>query len=126
MKSKSPFLNRRHFMRITAAGVVGSFLSAPVLTKASSPLRVARSRLDRLAKGANVCQWFRFVRQANAERFANYVTEPEAKLMRQMGLTHVRLCLQPKVVMDQTSGAVREETAGFVDAAIERFHRAGL
>jgi aryl-phospho-beta-D-glucosidase BglC (GH1 family) len=28
--------------------------------------------------------------------------------------------------MDQSSGAIREETVGYVDGAIERFHRAGL
>ena len=58
--------------------------------------------------------------------FENYITEAEAEQMRQMGLTHVRLCLQPKVVMDQTTGAVREDHASFLKAAIERFHRAGL
>ena len=130
MNNNIPSLSRRRFIRVTGAGAAGALLNAPLLCKASSQLRgPARSRLDRLAKGANVCQWFRFVRPDKADHFANYVTEPEAKLMRQMGLTHVRLCLQPKVVMDQmdqTSGAVREETAGFVDAAIERFHRAGL
>lgn len=46
--------------------------------------------------------------------------------MRQMGLTHVRLCLQPRVVMDQSTGAVRPETAEHVETAIERFHSAGL
>ncbi|MCL5096338.1 MAG: glycoside hydrolase family 5 protein [Candidatus Omnitrophica bacterium] len=61
-----------------------------------------------------------------AEYFDNYITEDEARLMRRMGLRHVRLCLQPKVIMDQRTGAVREENARFVEAAIERFHRAGL
>jgi aryl-phospho-beta-D-glucosidase BglC (GH1 family) len=87
---------------------------------------VPRSRLERLAKGANICQWFRFVRRSEAEHFGNYISEPEAKLMRKMGLTHVRLCLQPKVIMDQNSGIVQEENGRFVTAAIERFHDAGL
>src|SRR5947209_4320078 len=119
MKIKYQLLKRREFLQFAAAGLAGGFLSAPLVCKASSSLRgPARRRLDRLAKGANVCQWFRFVRPGKPEHFANYVTEAEAKLMRQMGLTHVRLCLQPKLVMDQTSGAVREETAGFVESAI--------
>jgi len=46
--------------------------------------------------------------------------------MRQMGLTHVRLCLQPRVIMDQSTGAIRSDVASVVDAAIERFHRADL
>ena len=112
-------------MRVAGAGVVGGALAAPAFTL-SARAAVARRRLDRLAKGANVCQWFRFVRQEGPGHFENYITEAEAKMMRQMGLTHVRLCLQPKVIMDQTTGAVREENAKFVDAALERFHRAGL
>jgi endoglucanase len=127
IQPKMTSLSRRKFVRVAAGGVAGSFLSFPASRcLATSQAGVPPSRLNRLAKGANVCQWFRFVRQENAEHFGNYITESEAKLMRQMGLTHVRLCLQPKVVMDQTTGAVREENAPFVKAAIERFHRAGL
>lgn len=117
-------LNRREFVRAVAAG---SLLASFALPCWSVPVPgVPRNRLDRLAKGANVCRWFRAVRQESPEHLSNYITEPEAKLMRQMGLTHVRLCLQPKVIMDQATGAVREQNAAFVDAAIERFHRAGL
>jgi aryl-phospho-beta-D-glucosidase BglC (GH1 family) len=127
MKTEMKSLGRREFMRVAGASVAGGLLAFPALRSLAAPVTgVPRSRLDRLAKGANVCQWFRFVRREDAEHFGNYITESEAKLMRQMGLTHVRLCLQPKVVMDQTTGAVREDIAKFLDAAIERFHRAGL
>ncbi len=123
---KIKVLSRREFVRISAAGVALN-LFAPALRCSSAPVAsVPRSRLDRLAKGANICRWFRFGRQESAEHFGNYITESEAKLMRQMGLTHVRLCLQPKVIMDQKTGAVSEEHAEFVKAAIERFQRAGL
>jgi aryl-phospho-beta-D-glucosidase BglC (GH1 family) len=127
MKFEMKSLNRREFIRIAVAGTAGGSLAIPAPGFLSAtPASVPRSRLERLAKGANVCQWFRFVRKDKPEHYTNYITEPEAKLMRQMGLTHVRLCLQPKVIMDQTTGAVREENQGFVLAAIERFHRAGL
>jgi aryl-phospho-beta-D-glucosidase BglC (GH1 family) len=120
-------LSRREFVRVAAAGVAGSFLAFPgSRSLAAAQSGVPASRLHRLAKGANVCQWFRFVRREDAGHFGNYITEAEAKQMRQMGLTHVRLCLQPKVVMDQTTGAVREDHASFLKAAMERFHRAGL
>lgn len=107
--------------------MVGTLVTLPALrTWSATDTGVPARRLGRLSKGANVCQWFRFVRQEGAAHFDNYITEAEAKMMRTMGLTHVRLCLQPKVIMDQATGAVREENAKFVDAAIERFHRAGL
>jgi len=119
--------NRRHFLRAAGTGLVGTLVTLPALrTWSATDTGVPARRLGRLSKGANVCQWFRFVRQEGAAHFDNYITEAEAKMMRTMGLTHVRLCLQPKVIMDQATGAVREENAKFVDAAIERFHRAGL
>ena len=120
-------LSRREFVRVAGAGVAGSLLAWPAPRAAAAAVAgVPRGRLERLAKGANVCQWFRFVPREDAEHLGNYVTEPEAKMMRQMGLTHVRLCLQPRVIMDQTTGAVRAANAAYVEAAIERFHRAGL
>ncbi len=100
-------------------------MPAPCSASASGA-GVPRNRLDRLAKDTNVCRWFRFPPREDAEQMGDYIPESEARLMRQIGLTHVRLCLQPKVVMDQTTGAIRAENAAFVDAAIERFHRAGL
>ena len=120
-------LNRRRFLQVAGTGLAGSLLAGPTLRAAATVnSAVPASRLARLAKGANVCQWVRFVRQETAAHVDNSVTEAEAKMMRQVGLTHVRLCLQPKVVMDQTTGAVREENARFLEAAIERFHRADL
>lgn len=127
MNTKTTPLNRREFMRVTGSGLAGGLLTLTSPRAWSEPLTsVPRSRLDRLAKGANVCRWFRFIRGQSTEHFGSYIAESEAKLMRQMGLTHVRLCIAPTIVMDQRSGAIREETAGFVQAAIERFHRAGL
>ena len=127
MKTETKPLNRREFLRIAGTGVAGGLLAVPTVRGWSASVAgVPRGRLERLGKGANVCQWFRFVRRGGAEHFDNYITEIEAKMMHQMGLTHVRLCIQPKVVMDQASGAVLEETAQFVTTAIERFHRAGL
>ena len=38
-----------------------------------------------------------------------------------MGLTHVRLCLQPRAVMDASTGELRQEVAPYVDAAIDGF-----
>lgn len=120
-------VSRREFVRLAAVGVAGGLLSFPGSSGlAATESGVPASRLKRLAKGANVCQWFRFVSREDAGHFENYITEAEAGQMRQMGLTHVRLCLQPTVVMDQTTGAVREDHASFLNAAIERFHHAGL
>ena len=87
---------------------------------------VSAKRLARLSKGANVCRWFRFPKENTTDHYRNYITESEAFLMAEMGLKHVRLCVVPKFIMDVSSGEIRTEAAQFVDAAIQRFHKAGL
>ena len=127
MKAEPKSLSRRRFLRVAGTAVTVSYpLVTGLRAWSSGTTGVPRARLDRLARGANVCRWFRAGRRAGQEQLSDYITEGEAVVMRQMGLTHVRLCLQPRVVMDPSTGAIREEVATFVDAAIERFHRAGL
>jgi aryl-phospho-beta-D-glucosidase BglC (GH1 family) len=82
--------------------------------------------LERLATGANVCRWFRFPRRDSTEHFENYIPDSEAALMVELGLKHVRLCVQPRVIMDESTGSVRDERAGQLEAALRRFHKAGL
>jgi aryl-phospho-beta-D-glucosidase BglC (GH1 family) len=116
---------RRDFLGRTAlaAGALSlSSLSAPAAPLASVPA----SRLARLAKGANVAKWFRFPRTDTAAHYQNYVSETEAAMMAGMGLTHVRVCVAPKTIMDAATGAVREENGGYLEAAIRRFQKAGL
>ena len=118
-------LDRRSFLRLTAlAGA--SLATIPSLSAAELLAAVPRSRLDRLATGANVCQWFRFPRGNPAEHFTNYISADEAAFMSRLGLKHVRLCVAPRVIMESASGEIIEERGRQLDAAIERFHRAGL
>jgi endoglucanase len=117
-------MNRRDFLRLTAlagAGlaITGTASAAELLT------RVPASRLARMATGANICRWFRFP-GSNPEHFANYISEEEAVFMAHVGLKHVRLCVAPPVIMDRASGDIIEERGKQLEAAIERFHRAGL
>ncbi len=120
-----PSIDRRAFLRWTALAA-GGLAITPSLSAADPLTEVPRSRLDRLATGANVCQWFRFPRGDSAAHFTNYISDAEAAYMARLGLKHVRLCVAPRVIMDQTSGAILEERGKQLEAAIERFHRAGL
>jgi len=126
METEESRVSRREFVRMTIAGLAGACAIPAVKSALGSGIGgVPRTRLDRLAKGANVCRWFRFIRES-PEHFNNYISDTEAGLMRQMGLTHVRICVQPRVLMDRSTGAVRAETAGFLEAGIARFHKADL
>jgi len=123
MTTPSP-IARREFLRL-AGFAAGSLAVAPAFA-AEGFSAVPRSRTDRLATGANVCQWFRFPRNDSAEHFTNYISAAEADFMARVGLKHVRLCVAPRVIMNPISGDVIEERGKQLEAAIERFHRAGL
>src|SRR5436305_11710740 len=118
MMTARPSMTRRKFLHLITTGAgATALMGSGSLTWASSFKGVPPNRLKRLARGANICRWFRG-RNAKAEELADYVTESEAKRMREIGLTHVRLCLQPRAVMEASTGEVRQEVAPYVDAAI--------
>jgi hypothetical protein len=123
-------IDRRDFLRVTALAA-GSLAFTPSLSAAEPTASlpstaVPQSRLARLATGANVCRWFRSPQKSSTEHFNNYISEAEAAFMARIGLKHVRLCVAPRVIMDRTSGQVIEERGKQLEAAIKRFHRAGL
>ena len=120
-----PSIDRRAFLRWTA--LAGANLAiTPSLLSADPMTGVPRSRLDRLATGANVCRWFRAPGRRPAEHFTDYISEEEAAFMARIGLKHVRLCVAPRVIMDATSGQIIPERGHQLEAALTRFHRAGL
>jgi endoglucanase len=123
--NKLTSIDRRAFLRLTVIAGAGLAIT-PALSAADPLTSVPRSRLDRLATGANVCQWFRFPRGNPAEHFTSYISEDEAAFMARIGLKHVRLCVAPRVIMDRASGEIIEPRGQQLEAAIERFHRAGL
>jgi aryl-phospho-beta-D-glucosidase BglC (GH1 family) len=117
---------RRVFLRQSALLTGGLLAWRPWLQGAAAPTGVPAVRLQRLATGANVCRWFRFPARNTPEHFQNYIGEGEAALMARIGLKHVRLCVAPRVIMDQTTGAILEERGAQLEAAIRRFHKAQL
>jgi endoglucanase len=121
----SPTLSRREFIRHAAIATAGLTVSSGTTTAAPAN-GVPASRLARLATGANVCRWFRFPRRDSPAHFDAYIADDEAALIADLGLKHVRLCVAPNVIMDATTGDLRANRAPQLEAAIQRFHRAGL
>lgn len=122
--SKPASLSRRTFLR-SASLALGGMAITPCLVTAD-PAEVPPARLARLASGANVCRWFRSPQDARPDHFANYISDAESEFMARIGLKHVRLCVAPRIIMDRASGDILEERGKYLEAAIERFHRAGL
>ncbi|HMP83332.1 MAG TPA: cellulase family glycosylhydrolase [Verrucomicrobiota bacterium] len=127
MRNRSS-LTRRDFLQRTAvvttalAAWPSSGFGAETTTAAGVPSR----RLDKLATGTNVCLWFRGVRRVSDEHFQNYIGDDEMEFMARLGLKHVRLCVQPRVVMDQATGEILADRGAQLESAIRRFQRAGL
>ena len=121
------YATRRDFLKATTLWVGGALAAqGPSARSADGAGGVPVSRLARLATGANVCRWFRFPRAETSEHFGGYIDDAEAETMAQLGLKHVRLCVAPKVLMDATTGAIRTDRIGYVEAALGRLQKAGL
>lgn len=122
-----PFPRRKFLVHSTLAASAGVLGGSPLLARPEAPsVGVPEVRLRRLAKGANLCRWFRFPPEPASDHYRNYIPESEAQWMADLGLRHVRLCIVPPMVMDPATGALREDRVREVEAAIARFHRAGL
>ena len=93
---------------------------------ASVQTGVPKGVLQKLAKGANVCRWFRFPIAETEEHFNDYISDSEVRKMRAMGLTHIRLCIAPKFILNASDGTVLENYAKKIDKAIMRFQRTGM
>lgn len=119
----NPF-SRRDFIRLGGTGLAGACVLSSFPSSGASS--VPKACLDHLAKGASVTTWFQYPRRKDAEYFKNYISESEAVYMRTIGLTHIRLCVAPPIIMDPKTWTMREEMEGYLEKAIERFHRAGL
>lgn len=121
------FTSRRDFLKTTTVWVGGALAGQGLSARSAEAVAgVPGTRLARLATGANVCRWFRFPRAETPEHFGGYMDDAEAEAMAGLGLKHIRLCVAPKVVMETTTGAVRPDRFGFVEAAVRRFHKVGI
>ncbi|GMV87083.1 MAG: hypothetical protein AMXMBFR81_00140 [Chthonomonas sp.] len=90
-------------------------LNAPVLEA------VPPARLERLSKGANVCRWFRYPVNDNVGHYMAYISDPEMKAMRAMGLRHVRLTIHPQHVFYARDGEIVESKWMHIMNAVDRF-----
>lgn len=120
---KASEISRRELLYLGAAAA--GHLAAAAPAEPVPVHRVPPGRLARLASGANVCLWFRYPRNEPAH-LKDYISDKEAAFMAHIGLKHIRLCVAPRVIMDESSGGISEERGRLLDAAIARFHRAGL
>jgi endoglucanase len=103
--------------------LIGACNSSPSVAGLSS---VPADRLAKLSTGANVARWFRYPIKETEEYYKSYLGASEIKMIKQMGIKHVRLCIAPKIIYNESNGEINENIAAHVDNAVSAFIKEGL
>ncbi len=121
-------LTRRDWMMSTAVHMATGavLMDANHATSVAAAESVPRNRLARLARGVNVCLWFRYLGGAGDEHFATHFTKDDAKRLRDWGLGHIRLPLAPDVVFRRGEYAWDAARLEHLERAISLVLDAGL
>jgi endoglucanase len=82
---------------------------------------VPQSRLDRLAKAANVTLWFRYPEREDDDYFTNYLSDADMELIHNLGIRTVRLAIAPQYIYKRGVTTPNAEMLAYYDKAIERF-----
>ena len=105
---------------ITLMTLVGFLLSAHGSLMAQSG--VSATRLSRLAKGVNVTRWFWLNDDTSDAHYRDYLSDEQMQAIRDAGFTHVRLPIEPKILLDEYfPDQIDTALMGHLDAAIARF-----
>jgi endoglucanase len=86
---------------------------------------VPTDRLTRLGRGVNLAHWL-WLYQGKPEDREAYFTEVDARQLRTIGLTHVRLPIDPGLVFDRDNRSVRDPGLANVRRAVDLITRADL
>jgi len=70
---------------------------------------VPASRVARLASGVNLCHWLVIPKDPGEAAFRAYITEQDLKRLKDLGMTHVRLPIEPDLLWDPTAHALRPD-----------------
>ncbi|HTQ08736.1 MAG TPA: cellulase family glycosylhydrolase [Fimbriimonadaceae bacterium] len=96
-----------------------------MLASAQDAGGVPRDLLSKFRTGVNITRWFCYVGNPNDEdHFRDYLTEQDFAAFRHLRVTFVRLCISPEVIDE--SGAPKPRNLELIDAALERFRKAGI
>ena len=96
---------------------------------------VSDARFARLARGVNMDKWFMepYNGKLNGEKgtftaeyFRGFVTDQDVALLKDAGMTNVRLPVDPAAFMDPATGKLKPALLPELDFAIARFVKAGL
>lgn len=79
------------------------------------------TRLQRLAHGINISRWFRYPDELTGEFFSANITDADLQLIHDLGFTHVRLAVDPRIIYDPSTPDIPDPVIlGYLDEAVER------
>jgi endoglucanase len=82
---------------------IGMVVNGACVQPVHGEVGVPAERFSRLARGVNLSHWFAQVYDRKGytpDHFETYILDTDIDLIRQVGLTHVRLSVEPKPIMD--------------------------
>ena len=93
-----------------------------------SPTDVAFARAAHLRRGINASMWFaQSPRDYSPQRLSTYTTADDFRLMRQLGLDHVRLSIDPQPLLrDPLTNGLNADHLKLLDGALKEALDAGL
>ena len=120
-------------LRVRAARLLGWMRAAPFILLAmgctvavapASRAEVPAGRLDTLARGINLTNWFRFPPRQNDDFFRDYISKAALARLHRIGFTFVRLAVQPELMLRADGGPDAHRLALLAGAVarIERQH----
>ncbi len=127
-------MHRRDFLSsaalAAAAGIARTMhaqgYSEPPNQPTGSPRVVPAARLVLLASGVNLSHWLWLPKEQNADNRWKFIKREELDALREAGLTHVRLPLDPAALWDREAKALRPGAWGEAEYAVELCLAAGL
>ena len=97
----------------------------PAFATAQETGGVPRALWLKFKTGVNVTRWFCYVDNPDDEsHFRTYLTDRDFAAFKRLHVTFVRLCISPEVVY--RDGEPNAKNLEFIDAALDRFERAGI
>ena len=84
-------------------------------------------RAEHLRKGINLSLWYAQTRDHSAEHINTFTTAADFKLIKSLGLDHVRLSIDPvPIIADKASGTLNPEAIARLDSSVREILEAGL
>lgn len=83
---------------------------------------VSATRIARLAKGVNITRWFWLNDDQSDKHYETYMSDGQIQAIRDAGFTHVRLVIEPKLLLNEADPAkLNSKLVRYIDGAIARF-----